>query len=364
MEAAKERNFGLDFLRILSMLMIVQLHVLGYGGILNNAVEGSIKYWVSWFLEIAAYCAVNCYAIVSGYVSCNSKAKISRITELWFQTIFYTIGITLIMCFFFNSPLSIKNVVNAVFPITRKQYWYISAYFALYIFIPLLNNIIKYTNKSTYTVVLIAIFIAFSCLPTVLLSDPYSMVAGYSAIWLMVLYLLGGYFKKYKIQPKNRKGGVFLFLYFVCIFITFMTKYVLELLNIKQISRMFITYTSPTIVLAAVFLFLYCSNLKFLKSKNIIKLFAPATLGVYIIHVNPLIWTTFIKDFAVPFQEDNIVIMFLKICGSVLVIYIVCSIIDIIRIRLFKVIKMGVVCLKIENMFIKVYNKFAIKETT
>ena len=41
------RNFGIDLLRIVAMIMIVMLHVLGYGGILENANQFSNHYWIA-----------------------------------------------------------------------------------------------------------------------------------------------------------------------------------------------------------------------------------------------------------------------------------------------------------------------------
>ena len=40
----QERNYGIDFLRIISMFMIVILHILGNGGILASVQIGSSNY--------------------------------------------------------------------------------------------------------------------------------------------------------------------------------------------------------------------------------------------------------------------------------------------------------------------------------
>ena len=84
----KERNYGIDCLRVISMFMVVLLHVLGRGGVLQATKNLSINYGVSWFLEIAAYCAVNCYAIISGYVGYGRKIKYSNLIYLIFCVAF------------------------------------------------------------------------------------------------------------------------------------------------------------------------------------------------------------------------------------------------------------------------------------
>ena len=79
MSITNERKYGIDLLRMIAMFMVVILHVLGQGGILNTVSSLSLNYEIAWFLEISAYCAVNCYALISGYVGINSKFKFTNI---------------------------------------------------------------------------------------------------------------------------------------------------------------------------------------------------------------------------------------------------------------------------------------------
>ena len=68
-----KRNYGIDFLRILAMFFVVILHSLGKGGLLDNTVVDSPQYKLVWFMEVCAYCAVNIFALISGYVSFKQK---------------------------------------------------------------------------------------------------------------------------------------------------------------------------------------------------------------------------------------------------------------------------------------------------
>ena len=70
------RNYGIDMLRIISMIMIPILHVLGHGGILDATEQLSLKYNVAWFMEIAALCSTNVYGIISGYVGYGTNCFI------------------------------------------------------------------------------------------------------------------------------------------------------------------------------------------------------------------------------------------------------------------------------------------------
>ena len=69
----KERNYGIDCLRLVAMFMIVIIHILGKGGIVKAAT--GYKFAEAWFWEISTCCAVNCYAMISGYVYYSDSEK-------------------------------------------------------------------------------------------------------------------------------------------------------------------------------------------------------------------------------------------------------------------------------------------------
>ena len=80
------RNYGIDLLRIFSMFLIVILHSLGHGGVLSSTVINSSQYKFSWLLEIISYCAVDIFALISGYVSYTGnekKTNYSNYFNLW-----------------------------------------------------------------------------------------------------------------------------------------------------------------------------------------------------------------------------------------------------------------------------------------
>ena len=64
---SKERNPGIEVLRIVSMFAIVVLHVLGYGGVLG-AAKGGATGALAWLLETICLCGVTVFGLISGYV--------------------------------------------------------------------------------------------------------------------------------------------------------------------------------------------------------------------------------------------------------------------------------------------------------
>ena len=99
-EKKHEKNYGIEWLRILSMYMVAVLHTLGQGGILGSFKQGDLSFSIAWFLETAAFGAVDCFALISGYVGYHSHFRYKKGLRLWFQTFFYTIGITILFAIF------------------------------------------------------------------------------------------------------------------------------------------------------------------------------------------------------------------------------------------------------------------------
>lgn len=161
-----ERNYGIDMLRLVSMFMVVILHVLGRGGVLEATTRYSANYGLAWFLEIACYCAVNCYALISGYVGVCSKHKWSSLVYLWLQVEFYMIIFTAMFSIFQPGSIGIAELLKMVFPVVFYQYWYFTAYFCMFFFIPVLNLIVQTLEKKTLIFITGSIFLLFSVAQT------------------------------------------------------------------------------------------------------------------------------------------------------------------------------------------------------
>ena len=348
-----KRNLGLDLLRIISMFMVLLLHILGQGGVLNALDSSSPKYAVAWFIEIAAYCAVNCYALISGYVGIRSKYKYSNIAFLWIQTVFYTLLITLIFSIFKHDELTANSYWTAVLPVTKRAYWYFTSYFCIFFFIPAFNHIVNTMKKAQLKAMIISIIVIFSLIYTLARSniigsavdDLFVTGKGYSPIWLALLYVVGAYISKYCEDFKMPPYLCFV-LYFVSIIIT-----LIEHLTVKK--SVLVGYTSPTILFCGIILLIGFSQLKINKLGGIISFFAPLSFSVYLIHVNPLVWKHFMKDRFTEIAALSLPQMVLCILITAVCLYLICSAIDLIRHYLFKLLKLKHGLMLLENKLIK-----------
>ena len=60
----KKRNSNIKFLRIIAMLMVVTLHMLNFGGLLEKSNTTTLKGFLIWFLESLCFVAVDCYVLI------------------------------------------------------------------------------------------------------------------------------------------------------------------------------------------------------------------------------------------------------------------------------------------------------------
>ena len=211
-EIVKERNIGIDLLRIIAMYMIVILHVLGQGGILSNSKKFSLSFYLGWLLETFAYCSVNIFGLISGYVMINSKVNQYKIILLWLNLFYYSTIITLMFKYipYFSKLYQVTTyylIISIFFPTISKRYWYFTAYFGMYFFIPYLNKLIHSLNQKEMNNLCLTIIILFTILHLLAPEkfDPFSLYSGYTTLWLISLYIFGAYLKLYSIQLSKKK---------------------------------------------------------------------------------------------------------------------------------------------------------------
>lgn len=158
---SSERILGIDIIRIVSMLMILVLHICLQGGILDALTVGSAAYGAAWLLESFCYCAVNCYALITGYVMYSAERKnfkYSRIIPLWLQVFVWSVLIVILFKVFGHAELTVKDVISAVFPILNSRYWYFTAYFGMFFLIPFFNILIDNIDKKGYICLIATLF--------------------------------------------------------------------------------------------------------------------------------------------------------------------------------------------------------------
>ena len=362
------RNLGIDLLRIYSMVNIIILHINSYSKF-NLLNIGSPKFKSIWLLNALSFWSVDGFGIISGVVGYN-KYKFANLIYIWIQTTFDSFITS--SYFYFKGIKDIKFWLSNLFPIATYKYWYVNAYFCMYLFLPLINNGISLLTKNFFRNLLLFYFLYFIIYNIIveifLNNDKYNFLnKGFSPLWLIILYIFGAYIGKYMIinDDKTKKTNYFLLWIFIyiCSAIFSFISYSFFLKKTYMFKKtLFLSYISPTMIIQAICLLLFFSKLT-IKNPLLIKLIiflTPLTFNVYLFHnrVFDIIFfydKKFLYNFIITFESN---LLFLKIYFLSIIIFIISATIDYIRFLLFKFLKIRKFCFFIENLFSKIFSIF------
>lgn len=284
------RNLNLDALRAFAIFGVVTLHVLG--GVETLDLNNGNRLIVNILLA-TTYCSVNLFGLLSGYLKIDRDNHYSSLVRIVFQTVFWCFVIAIICAIFFGQRSPFALLRNAI-PFIGDRLWYIPCYCFVFVCAPYLNLIASRLPKRDYKIFLILLAVLMSFVPTFLLRDYFHIVNnGYSAGWLMYMYLLGGYFRKNGFSDKSSKAKAGMGLV-ICIALITASRYVIELLMSKvgitaNVSLQLFYYCSPlTLLVSLLFFYLFVTaNINNRIISKILSWVSKVSLGVYIIHAHP-----------------------------------------------------------------------------
>ena len=353
-----KRNYGIDLLRIISMINIMNLHLNLNSGQLHLKYTSS-KFYSIWRLEVFSYSAVNCFGLISGIVG-YKRYKFSNLIYLWLQVCFYSISISLFL--FISNEINIKELFLSFFPILIKRHWYVNAYFSMYLLLPFINYGINSLNRKIYRNIIIFFIFFFSIyniIAVIFGDDNYNyLFNGYSSMWLTILYIIGAFFGKYIIIEKNEIGVIsfilYILIYISCSFLSSEIKFKLIKIKSKIPDNILINYLSPTILCQAISLIISFSriNIKNKHVKKIISFLTPLNFSALLIQ-GRLFRTNIniIKRLFKLLNEFKSNKIYFKVYGLGIIIYFLCIFIDYFRLMIFKVFKIREFCLFLEKKF-------------
>lgn len=358
----KSRNYGIDLLRIVSMFYILILHTLYQGGVLTNAAAGTMTYRAAWLMEIWAYCAVDIFALISGYVGYSEKPKRIRIASwitMWLQVVYVGLLCTAVFHIVMPETVHASDYYRMMFPLTNNLYWYFSAYTGLFMIMPVLNAGIRNLSEETLKKTFVAVILIFSVYECV--TDRFQFNAGYSVIWLMILYCLGAIIRKCHIgenwKPLHCLAGIA-----VLTGIAWLWKlkgFQMEFMKAVINQNTLVSYTSPAVVLSGILHIALFSKLRFREGmRKLIAYAAPCAFSVYLFNNQILIWVYVMKDRFAFLGTGRM----LKMVPGVLLFsaaFVICSLLaDRIRIVLFRFLHVSEAADTAEQLIRKWINRF------
>lgn len=328
----KERNLGIDIIKIVAMIFVVVLHVNGY--ISDTFLDIEIPYSTAFIwhvLEAIAYPAIHLFVMASAWYLVDSKSKHfnGAILKIWLPTFIVCI-VGLLIALIVGIPVGIKELLRSIFPFAGRAYWYVSDYILLLLFAPFLNSCINSISHKQLSQGIIVLILINCIAPTFLTIFDWNQ--NYSNIGLFILlYFVVAYIKSSAVHLKvNRKiwGGVWV----LSIMILFCSWIVIgKIGNVFPIfqgrEEYFYQYSSPFVIAEAIGAFLFLLNNK-THSNRVVTTIANASLIVYLIHMHPafkaqyvnygLLQKLIIDNSACFLLESLGIVMVIVLCGVII----------------------------------------------
>lgn len=290
----KRRQSSFELLRIMAMAMVIALHYIVKGGLVEmSGEETTAVTFVARLLQSFFIVAVNVYVLISGYFVTEMKWSIRKLGRILFQVWFYSLLIP-VVCLILGlgnvRQWNLYDWATVVFPLQMEHYWFVTAYLLLYLLTPVIKvAVLNLKQRELGGIILLLLL--FFCLPKSLIPIPIPTDRyGYDFGWFICLYLIAGYLRRYGILWFNRirKGWIMYIIFSVVIFVY---SSLLDYLSgqgypLAYAKDMTFSYNHILVLISSVSLFYGFVYMRF-PERSIIRFcrkIAPYTFGVYLLH--------------------------------------------------------------------------------
>ena len=330
------RNTSIELLRIISMIMIMFHHFAYHGNFEWNFNEVTLPHLWYDFILMGGKVGVDIFVLISGYFLIENTEKLfqpKKLLKFWGQVVFYSIMTYLLSVMLRLNAFEIKQLIKVCLPITYPGWWFASTYFMLYLIHPFLNKLLHGLSKTEYQYLILMMVLCWSIIPTATTQ----LFESNSLLWFVTLYGIAGYVNLYggnqKLQSKH-----YFSLYFMVLIITYTVSTTFLFLGTKKEEWSthaidFFEIERLPILLMAITLFMGFVTLK-MNYHKWINMIASATFGVYLIHdssyIRYYLWTNIFK---INQYQDSIFLILFSIL-VVFILYVSCTMIDLIRKKL------------------------------
>lgn len=324
------RNSNIEVLRIIAILFIITSHYSVHNGLDNSTISFGVNR-VILDISILGNIGVILFMLISGYFMINRKITPTKIALLCIQTVFYSAGIYMLIVVLGFQSFSVANMIKAAFPIIFMQYWFVGVYVILCIFSPFINMFLNSLDRREHCKFNYIMLVLFSILPTFTSAMDY----GNAIVQFILFYSMGAYMSRYKNHEDKTFIQKYKMIAIISAVLLVLSVIVFDLLGTKiekfnTISTYFFNRTSVLAIVFSVALFgVFITGEKF--CNRTINLISSCTLGVYLIHDNHYLRVVLWEDILKNKDYVNSNWMIVHLIVSVVSVFAVCTIIDIIR---------------------------------
>lgn len=302
MTEKRARNYSIEILRVLAMIGIVILHTQTKTGWIKEQKIGTISWLVSWGIQTVCMLSVNTYMLISGFFLPGARRTVNKIFNLWAVAFFWSLFSMLLGAVLTKERITGTEIINTAFPISTRQYWFLTVYAALYLISPFLDRLVKGMSRKQYRGLILILIVIYSALPTFI---PYggedgivgvNGIGGTNIAWFCVIYLISSYLRVFFSIEQLRKNRMKILLVFSSsISVMILFQICMEFFQAKvgfggSYGTWFLNYASLFNLMASASIFMLFLSFKFectTKLRRVIAFLSSSTFGVYLIHENP-----------------------------------------------------------------------------
>ncbi|MBR5920577.1 MAG: acyltransferase family protein [Bacteroidales bacterium] len=285
----KERQSGMELLRIIAMFLVLVVHA-GFFSLGSPSFEdvhtNSLSSFTRIFFQSLSIGCVDMFVLLSGWFGIRPKKK--GFLSFVYQCAFFLFGIYAVCLVFGLSPLNKKGIAGCLLLLNWN--WFIKAYLLLYILSPVLNAFIDSSTEKQHRMVLIAFFL-FQTFYSWFSDAAIFFEKGYSTISFIGLYMLARYASKYKERVLTWKRCWYLCFFIVSVLLLALLYYLASYYRVDILRTRMLRYDNPLVILSAFSFVVYFSKLSF--KSTIVNWIAASSFAVFLLHTNPNLCKTY-----------------------------------------------------------------------
>lgn len=336
---SKPRQSNLELYRIIVMLLIVAHHYVVNSGVIKlMEVDGfssrSLFYYV---FGMWGKIGINCFVLITGYFMCRSKITVRKFLKLFLEIEFYYIIIYFIFVLTGYLDFSISGLTQTFlwFVLRPVHDSFIHCFLIFWLFIPFLNILVNHLNQRQHGLLVllsIVIYTVIGSLPKVGITFNY-------VEWFCVLYFIASYLRKYKIRCLDGRKGFWLMIVSIILAVGSVValRWLSSFKNTNYDAYFFVIDCNKIFaLLVAVTSFSWFKELK-IPHVPLINIIGATTFGVFLIHTRTSTMRQWLwKDTIDVAGHYTITHYILYSLFAVISVFLVCSFIDYLRIRLLE----------------------------
>lgn len=326
-QKATLRQSNIELLRIVSMFMILLVHFDGATFDIPNYLSisdlGNLNTMAKVAIESFAIIGVNCFVLISGYF--GIKFTIKGLVNFVLWVAFYSIAIGILEILLKPNSNYLQELGNMFGIFSQTDLWFVPAYFALYIFAPVLNKALNKFTKTEYIFLLLGLTflnIYLGWWHNGSINDH-----GYNVMQMIFIYSIGRFLGRFssRFPQSSNKRHFYTISYIVSFLCIVCSSFCLPFLQVYA-------YNSLFVVCASIFFFLIFTTVQF--QNRFINYVAISAFAVYLIHKNPPVWSTlkkFVYNQSIEMPQLEFVLFWI---AFIIVLFAVCIIIDKVRLKM------------------------------